>query len=54
MTEEDFRAFVFENVVKMYGEVNPDFFKGTAVESEAAGGVEGGSRRESPSPQPSP
>ena len=36
MTEEDFRAFVFENVVKMYGEVNPDFFKGTAVESEAA------------------
>ena len=36
MSEEDFRAFVFENVVKMYGEVNPDFFKGTAVESEAA------------------
>ena len=42
MTEEDFRAFVFENVVKMYGEVNPDFFKGTAVESEAAEVLNGG------------
>ena len=35
MTEDDFRAFVFENVVNMYGQVNPDFFKGTAVEKEA-------------------
>ena len=36
MTKDDFRAFVFENVVKMYGRVNPDFFKGTAVEAQAA------------------
>ena len=35
MTEDDFRAFVFENVVNMYGQVNPDFFKGTAVEKQA-------------------
>ena len=41
MTEEDFRAFVFENVVRMYGEVNPDFFKGTAVEKEAEGVLNG-------------
>ena len=41
MTEEDFRAFVFENVVTLYGKVNPDFFRGTAVESEAEGVLSG-------------
>ena len=35
MTEDDFRAFVFENVVNMYGQINPNFFKGTAVEKDA-------------------
>lgn len=36
LTTEDFQDFVFGNVVRMHGEVNPDFFKGTHVELEAA------------------
>ena len=32
----DFRDFVFANAVRFWGEVNPDFFKGTAVEKQAA------------------
>jgi predicted TIM-barrel fold metal-dependent hydrolase len=36
MTPEDFRDFVFTNAVRLHGGMNPDFFKGTAVESEAA------------------
>ncbi len=36
VSEDDFRAFVFTNPVKLYGEMNPNFFKGTAVEAEAA------------------
>jgi hypothetical protein len=31
----DFRSFVFENAVRLFGETNPDFFRGTAVEAEA-------------------
>lgn len=33
--EADFRDFVFGNVVEMHTAMNPDFFKGTVVESEA-------------------
>jgi hypothetical protein len=36
MTDEDFRDFMFENAVRFWGEVNPDFFKGTVVETAAA------------------
>jgi predicted TIM-barrel fold metal-dependent hydrolase len=34
-TKEDFYKFGFENSVHLYGDNNPDFFKGTAVEREA-------------------
>jgi len=34
--ENDFRDFMFANAVRFWGEVNPDFFKGTAVEKQAA------------------
>ena len=30
---EEFRDFVFQNAVDLYCGPNPDFFKGTAVES---------------------
>jgi hypothetical protein len=33
---DDFRDFMFANAVRFWGEVNPDFFKGTVVEKEAA------------------
>ena len=36
MTEEDFRDFVFTNPVRMYGTMNPNIFKGTVVEAQAA------------------
>ena len=35
-TDRDFRDFVFANSVRLHGGMNPDFFKGTAVEAEAA------------------
>ncbi len=34
--DNDFRDFTFTNIVRLHGEVNPDFFKGTAVEDAAA------------------
>jgi len=34
--ENDFRDFMFENAVRFWGRVNPDFFKGTVVEKQAA------------------
>ena len=34
--DDDFRDFTFENAVRFWGEVNPDFFKGTVVEKQAA------------------
>ena len=37
LTDDDFRDFMFANAVRFWGEVNPDFFKGTAVEKAAAG-----------------
>ena len=36
LTTEDFRDFMFANAVRFWGEVNPDFFKGTAVATAAA------------------
>ncbi len=33
ITEDDFRDFVFANPAELYAQTNPDFFKGTAVES---------------------
>jgi predicted TIM-barrel fold metal-dependent hydrolase len=34
--DTDFRDFMFTNAVRFWGEVNPDFFKGTVVEKAAA------------------
>jgi len=36
ITEADFRDFMFTNAVRFWGEVNPDFFRGTVVEKAAA------------------
>ncbi len=36
INDGDFRDFTFANMVRLHGGVNPDFFKGTTVESEAA------------------
>ena len=36
MTDEDFRDFTFANPVRFFAGMNPDFFKGTAVESAVA------------------
>jgi predicted TIM-barrel fold metal-dependent hydrolase len=36
LTDADFRDFMFANAVRFWGEVNPDFFKGTVVEKAAA------------------
>jgi predicted TIM-barrel fold metal-dependent hydrolase len=34
--EDDFRDFMFANAVRFWGEVNPEFFRGTVVEKAAA------------------
>ena len=31
ITEDDFRAFVFENPFRMYTAINPEFFAGTVI-----------------------
>jgi len=36
ITNDNFRDFVFTNAVTLWGSQNPDFFKGTRVEKEAA------------------
>jgi predicted TIM-barrel fold metal-dependent hydrolase len=36
LNDDDFRDFMFGNAVRFWGEVNPDFFKGTVVEKAAA------------------
>ena len=36
MTDDHFRDFVCDNPIRFWGESNPDFFKGTAVEDAAA------------------
>ncbi len=35
ITDDDFQDFMFDNAVRFWGEVNPDFFKGTIVEKQA-------------------
>jgi NADPH-dependent glutamate synthase beta subunit-like oxidoreductase len=35
ITASDFRAFTFENAVKLWGTQNPTFFEGTRVAKEA-------------------
>ena len=35
ITDDDFQDFMFTNAVRFWGEVNPDFFKGTVVEKQA-------------------
>ena len=42
ISTDDFRDFMFANAVRFWGEVNPDFFKGTAVEKQAAEVLNGG------------
>ena len=41
LTDEDFRDFTFGNAVRFWGEVNPEFFRGTAVEKAAAQALAG-------------
>ena len=36
ISEDDFRDFTFTNAVRLYGAMNPDFFKGTICESAVA------------------
>jgi predicted TIM-barrel fold metal-dependent hydrolase len=36
LSDDDFRDFIFANAVRFWGEVNPDFFRGTVVEKAAA------------------
>jgi hypothetical protein len=36
LTDDDFRDFMFANAVRFWGEVRPDFFKGTVIEKQAA------------------
>ena len=40
MTDDNFKDFVFGNPVRFWSAVNPDFFKGTVVESQARALVE--------------
>ena len=41
LTDDDFRDFMFGNAVRFWGEVNPDFFRGTTVEKAAAEALAG-------------
>ncbi|MHC5833158.1 MAG: amidohydrolase family protein, partial [Nostoc sp.] len=34
ISEADFRSYVFANPYKFYTQANPEFFKGTAIESK--------------------
>jgi predicted TIM-barrel fold metal-dependent hydrolase len=43
--DNDFRDFMFTNAVRFWGEVNPDFFKGTVVEKAAAEVLAQGAQR---------
>ena len=36
ISQDNFRDFVFENAVRLWGTQNPRFFEGTAVAKEAA------------------
>ena len=46
VTLDDFRDFVFTNPVTLHAGMNPDFFKGTVVEQEAAALLANGGARE--------
>jgi len=46
ITDGDFRDFVFANAVRFWGVTNPNFFKGTVVEKEAAAVLAEGPRNE--------
>ena len=37
ISEEQFRAFVFDNPARLWSSMNKDFFTGTSVESAVAG-----------------
>ncbi len=45
ITEADFRAFTFGNIVEQHGRMNPDFFEGTVVEGPARKALQGGGRQ---------
>jgi predicted TIM-barrel fold metal-dependent hydrolase len=45
ITAGDFRDFTFANAVRFWGEVNPDFFAGTVVATEAAAVLAGAPAR---------
>jgi predicted TIM-barrel fold metal-dependent hydrolase len=45
ITADDFRDFMFANAVRFWGEVNPDFFRGTVVEKHAAEVLAAGAAR---------
>jgi hypothetical protein len=45
LDDDDFRDFMFANAVRFWGEVNPDFFKGTVVEKQAAAVLAGAGRK---------
>ena len=34
LSQDDFRDFVFANPVRLWTSMNPDFFAGTAIESQ--------------------
>jgi hypothetical protein len=36
MNRDQFRGFMCDNAVRMYGEANPHFFEGTVIEDYAA------------------
>ncbi|MDC0033857.1 amidohydrolase family protein [Alphaproteobacteria bacterium] len=42
MTDDDFRAFIFKNVAELHVQMNPNFFKGTVVESAVQNLVDDG------------
>lgn len=44
ISEDDFRAFTFSNVVGLHGGMNPNFFNGTVVEDAAAKSLKGDSQ----------
>jgi hypothetical protein len=41
MTEDDLRDFAYTNSVELHGKMNPDFFKGTVIETESAATLAG-------------
>jgi hypothetical protein len=46
LSEDDFRDFVFGNPVRLWGSADPDFFKGTVIEKQAAEYLQAGRSHE--------